>query len=524
DMLNAQALRRTSIIELSCRSEDPEAAVFVVNAVVASYLEYIDEHHKSESTKVVSMLTQERQRLEQQLAMQEQQLIHAKQSCSDLGLDGDSGFVHPSIQNVIKYNEALLEVQQRRIQLQASQEAISSALQSGGDLRQHLITLQPLIGHDILLSAVGLNPNEAAAMNELETKIIEYQAELTSLGKHYGPNHPEVQKLQNKIGSAQTYAATFQQRKQQQIAGMKGEQLGAMIASLVKEDLTRTIAQEKQMMAEYQSAQQDAKHLITQRSQITMLERALESKRELKTALINRIATLEISKNQANVRASVVSNPIRPQRPVSPLLPNVAVMALLAGLVASAGVVYVVDVIDDRFSSPEELQDQLGVPVLAMVRKHEITDGIGVDTLIVNQKPDAVESEAFRTLRTTLAFAGQDVNRLVVSSSEPSDGKTTVMSNLGVSYAQSGKRTLLIDCDLRRPGLTNMFDMRRHSGVAEILRSHDEIGDLCRDSVINSGVEGLDLIPSGRRPPDPAELLSRDRFAEMIAWAETEYD
>ena len=221
EMLNAQALRRTSIIELSCRSEAPEAAVYVVNAVVASYLEYIDEHHKSESTKVVAMLTQERQRLEQQLAMQEQQLIHAKQSCSDLGLDGDSGFVHPSIQNVIKYNEALLEVQQRRIQLQASQESINIAIQSGGDLRQHLITLQPLIGHDLLLSAVGLNPNETAAMNELETKVIEYQAELASLNKHYGPNHPEIQKLQNKIQTAQGYAATFQQRKQQQIAGMK---------------------------------------------------------------------------------------------------------------------------------------------------------------------------------------------------------------------------------------------------------------------------------------------------------------
>ena len=126
EMLNAQALRRTSIINITCHSEDPEAAVHVVNAVVASYLDYIAEHHKSESIKVVSMLTQERHRLEQQLAMREQQLIQAKQNCSDLGLDGDSGFVHPSIQNVIKYNEALLEIQQRRILLQSSQDSMGA--------------------------------------------------------------------------------------------------------------------------------------------------------------------------------------------------------------------------------------------------------------------------------------------------------------------------------------------------------------------------------------------------------------
>jgi polysaccharide biosynthesis transport protein len=133
-------------------------------------------------------------------------------------------------------------------------------------------------------------------------------------------------------------------------------------------------------------------------------------------------------------------------------------------------------------------------------------------------------SESFRTLRTALTLTHSDARHLVVTSAEPGDGKTTTLANLAVCYAQAGKRTLLIDADLRRPGLTGLMSMRGVHGLSEILRSEAEIGELVKIHLRPSGMEGLDIIPSGPRPTDPAELLGSPRFSQLLAWAEASYD
>ena len=94
----------------------------------------------------------------------------------------------------------------------------------------------------------------------------------------------------------------------------------------------------------------------------------------------------------------------------------------------------------------------MGVPILAMVRQLPSRNEVGANALQIHVEPESVESEAFRTLRTTLSFSSEDMERIAITSSEPGDGKTTVLANLGASYAQVGKRTLIIDADLRRNG------------------------------------------------------------------------
>jgi capsular exopolysaccharide synthesis family protein len=116
------------------------------------------------------------------------------------------------------------------------------------------------------------------------------------------------------------------------------------------------------------------------------------------------------------------------------------------------------------------------------------------------------------------------MERIAITSTEPGDGKTTILANLGVSYAHAGKKTLLIDCDLRRPGLTKLFDMRGVNGISDILRSDEDVGEMCTQRVQTSGIESLDIIPCGPKPPNPAELLSGSRLSDLLAWAEANYE
>lgn len=520
----ANTIRSTSIVEVACYSESPQAAAHAVDAVVAAYIEYIDHNHRSITAEVGDLLKGDREGLEARLDENDMLLSQARKQCADYGLDGKSGVVHPLIQNVIQINEKLTEARQRRVELHSSLSALRETVNSGGDLRQHVVALQPLIGRDLLLDAVGINPQDAAAVQDTQRDLLVLQGELRSLSAHLGPKHYRIVELQEKIRSGQQFLLGFDQRTKQRTETMHDRRLGSMLINLLEEDLARTWKFESELAKEYELADRRAMQLNDQLARVSELERKGDFLRGTLEALMHKIEETDIHERNSDVRVAMVTPPVIPEGPVRPVLAKVLLMCLGLGVGLGALVVYILDAIDDRFRSPEEIQEQLGVPVLAMARRHEVGEGIGIESLQVHRSPNAVESEAFRTLRTTLAFSGQECNCIVVTSSEPSDGKTTVLANLGVSYAQAGKRTLLIDCDLRKPGLTRLFGLRGQQGVSEIMRSNEDIETACKQCVHATGQENLDAISAGRRPSDSAELLGRDRFSELIAWAETAYD
>ena len=293
---------------------------------------------------------------------------------------------------------------------------------------------------------------------------------------------------------------------------------------LVTEDLQQTWTQEQALRQEYQQAEQMALHWTDGKERIQVLERQEARIRALDTALRTRLANIDIKTDQADVRVAVVSEAFADSRPVSPKLLWVFFVCGVGGTFVGAGVVYVMDVLDDRFRSPEELREQLGALVLAMVRQLPAREEKGAASLQVHMAPDSIESEAFRTLRTTVAFSGEEMDCLAISSAEPGDGKTTVLSNFGVATAQSAKRTLLIDADMRRPGLSKLFGVRGKEGLGDLLSGETDLRSLVASLVVPTGVKNLDLMPAGMRPSDPTGLLSGPRFGELLSWVSANYD
>lgn len=137
-------------------------------------------------------------------------------------------------------------------------------------------------------------------------------------------------------------------------------------------------------------------------------------------------------------------------------------------------------------------------------------------------RPKSAIAEAFRTMRTNISFSScKDSNKVIlVTSSGPDDGKSTVVANLGVVTAQAQSRVLLVDCDLRKPTLHHIFDLDNRRGLTNLL-----VQDLAIDDVIcATGVDGLYVIPSGPIPPNPSELLGSDRMAGLLARVRELYD
>ena len=250
------------------------------------------------------------------------------------------------------------------------------------------------------------------------------------------------------------------------------------------------------------------------------IERQQALKAALYTYLLNKReeVALQLAINEANVR--MVEYPMGSSVPVSPVRRNIVLIALALGLCLPAGIIYLRRLFDATIDGREDLENLTSIPVVgelphwqkpsenALISECEPTDGI---------------VEAFRVLRHGMNFLRNDARILVCTSSTPGQGKTFVSTNIAVALAMTGKRVLLVDGDIRRRTLSNKF--RSTEGLTGILiEDNDAPIRLTENVVTNAIYQGVDLLPSGIQPPNPAELLMSERLDRLVEVARSEYD
>ena len=522
--LSVKNQRGTSIVEVSYTSEDPRAAASVVNAILDSYVDFMDEHYRGTARELIDMLTTEQRELEGKLSTNEKELLRLGQESNSYGISAESKVLHPLVQKAVTLNEQWVQTRLTFLDLRSSEIAILAAVRNGDDLQQHILGLADVVGREVLLSRLGLSSADATLLGNLEQELIEDKAKLTDLEKVFLPAHPDITFLQRKIASNEEFLMGYQDRVQQRASRVRDSQLGPMMIDMVQQKLNQTGELEASLRDELDNAEREAWELSGQLVRVETLRRERSYLHNMKDVLLDRIANVEMQNAGQEIRATIVDPATMDNAPVSPGLAKTALLTLFLGFAAGLAFIYVLDILDDRFRSLEEMQALLRTPVLAMIKELDASNATGVEALQTYVSPNASESEAFRTLRTALSFAEQETHQIVISSPEPGDGKTTVLANLAVAVAQSGKKTLLIDADLRRPGLTAMMGMRGIEGLSSVIRGNDDLVGMATTHIRASGLEGLDVLAAGPRPTNPAELLGSQRFSELLAWAESVYD
>jgi non-specific protein-tyrosine kinase len=191
---------------------------------------------------------------------------------------------------------------------------------------------------------------------------------------------------------------------------------------------------------------------------------------------------------------------------------QVLLAAAIGGILA-IGAAFLIEYLDDTLKTPDDVTRVTGLTTVGAISRIEGSDP--ADKLITARHPKSPISEAYRVMRTNLQFSSLDrpLHSLVVTSPQPTEGKTTTVSNLGVVMAQSGKRVILVDSDLRRPSLHKHFGVSNKDGLTSVLLEDEP---MLNGRLQATGVDNLQILTSGPLPPNPSELLGSQRMQNLL--------
>jgi capsular exopolysaccharide synthesis family protein len=515
DLANAIALQfkanrdprdlHNSILELSYRCGDKESSSAVVSGVIDAYQKFLDQTYHNFSKETVGLITRARDELGTDLIKKEEAYRDLRRKTPVLLLKGQNGSTFNGDQLLLIHAKQM-EREIRREEIEHRLKEIDQAVKDGRS-REELTAMvsQAMIrpaAEGMAVDSTGQLVNAA-----LQERLLPSLLEEKMLLQDYGPNHPQVQAARNKIELARTFVL---ETLKQELNAVKTSE--AVLAKKFEEH-----TQEARKSVDFDLDEEGA------RSQVARVE-------QLYDLTIKRLQEVDMLKDIGGFDAQEIAPPV--SRKVGPRAATVFPLALLLGTLIGCGGAYLAEVSDKTFRNAEEVRRRLALPVVGHIPRIQLkrealeviaASGSNLDpVLVAYHRPKSREAEAFRVVRTALYFGTRGSGRRVIQVTSPSvgDGKSTLAANLAVSIAQSGKRVLLIDADLRKSRIHKIFNVAARGGLSALIAGDCELAQAVHDS----GVPGLSIMPCGPVPVNPAELLTSPRFEEALGAAGAQYD
>ena len=499
--LSVKRVPTSRLMDVNFESTNPQLAAQIVNAHIKNYIDQNFQSRFEATTRASTWLTDQLNELKIKVQKSEDDRIAYERQNQIWALDGDKQNV--TNQRFADLNRELTEAQSERMK----KEALFQFAKSGD------ADVVPQI-------------RENGIVQDLLRKRADLYNQYTDALNQYGPNFPKVQRLQSQIKELE---AAAEKEKKGVIARLESEYREAR----QREDLLiKALNQQKA----------EVNQMSERMVQYSILRREAEANKALYDGLLTKLKEAGISGALHSSNIRIVDPAMVPTYPSRPAKARNIALAFLIGLVGGIGLAILREYMDNTVKSPDDVEALSHLPSLAVVpafseakngdrgSRVKLLKGASSNghdkriELVAQHLPKSQMSEAFRALRTSLLLsqAEHPPQVILVTSALPREGKTTAAANLAVTLAQLGDRTLLMDADLRKPGIGRLLNLvgGKYAGLSSYLAG---VSSLDLVTVQHPSIPNLSAIPTGPLPPNPADLLSSQKLADAIANLRTKF-
>jgi tyrosine-protein kinase Etk/Wzc len=511
--LSVKSLKKTDLIVINFNANSPALAAEVANRIALEYIELSLSARRGEAKSVKDFVNNQLNIRENELRDFEKKLRTFKEENGIVNLSEE---VRINLERQAEFKKSLEEV---LIERRALKIRIANIEEDLKKQEKHIVSQSTLTKNPIL--------------DSLKTQKIELDLKLQRLlSDGLTPQHPEVKKAKAEIDQ------TIEKIKNEEskVFGSKVYTLNEIYRKLESEAIEFSALHEA--LAEKQEGLQKIcdtydkgfDNLPLKELEYLRIQRDIKVTEEIFIMLSKKKEEARISEAMEIGNIRIIDSAISPEKPIKPRKTLNALISMILGFMLGLGLAFVIEFFDTSFKSADDVEKNLNIAVLGSIPFMEGMDDAkenedaedGYNTrLITENNPKSPVSESYRSLRTNIQFVNIDkkIETLLVTSAGPSEGKSTTIANLAITAAQQGHKTLLVDGDLRKPMIHNIFNLKRTQGITNVLANGvDE-----KTVIQPSGIDNLSILPTGPIPPNPSELLGSQKMEDLLARLKKDY-
>jgi len=482
------------IINVSAEVPNAKDAGQIVNAVVDAYVTKYAEKRRTDTVEVLNILRNEKEK-------RDAELNERRRALSDFRKQNPSLAVQIGNESVITRRFATLSEEVSRTEI---------ALLEAKARYDRIKTMYDKPNQRMYLLEAAGEGQRAMRDMDLENQIQIVERSLTSERAQWGEGHPRVKLLKSSLDEL------YERLKKQQLSSIEA------YVDRARQEFEVLQQKRGELKGAYDAQFKLASDVSTQSLQLASLEEAFTRTEKMCDILDGRIKELNLTED-VNPKLSVSIMDVGGEGGKTYPIPSRFLgIGVVLGAAVGCGLAWLRDLLDHRLKSVDEIASVLQLPILGALPFFGVPKGKGQAGRIVALTPRSTAAESVRTLRTALHFgmAGNETKIIVVTSPSPGDGKSTVASNLAIAMSQADQRVLLIDADLRKPTQHKIFETNPELGLGAVLSERRPV----EEAIIPGVLDSLDLLPCGKMPSNPVELLNNGYFADMLTKLRERYD